>query len=169
MRPPCWDPSNQHSTARTPSPLCSFSFFSFFFFPRFFLSFLSFSVFPFPFLVLLSFVLSFRLDVFRLFLVSPPSSSLVLSLPCFPWWRILLFWYFVSSLHPPSAPCEPQVCVFPLRAVFFLAFLLFTFFFFSLPSLFRFRFGHRFFILSSFLWVLCCMLSPRFRFLLRLV
>ena len=61
--------------------------------------------------------LSFRLVVFRLVLVSP--SSLLLSLPCFPWWRIVLFCYFVSALHPPRAPCEPEVCMFPLRAVFF--------------------------------------------------
>ena len=31
---------------------------------------------------------------------------------------------------PPRAPCEPGVCAFPLRAVFFLAFLMLTFFFF---------------------------------------
>ena len=54
------------------------------------------------------------------------------SLPCFPWWRILLLCYFVSALHPPRDPCEPEVCVFPLRAVF-LALLMLTclYFFFS--------------------------------------
>ena len=64
--------------------------------------------------------LSFRLVAFRLIPVSP--SSLLLSLPCVPGWRILLFCYFVSALlvHTPRAPCEPEVCVFPLRAVFFL-------------------------------------------------
>ena len=31
----------------------------------------------------------------------------------FPWWRILLFCYFGSALHPPRAPCEPEVRVFP--------------------------------------------------------
>ena len=46
-----------------------------------------------------SFVFSFRLVVFRLFLVSP--SSLFFSLPCFPWLRILLFCYFVSGATPP--------------------------------------------------------------------
>ena len=41
--------------------------------------------------------------------------------------------YFVSALHPPRAPCEPEVCVFPSCAVFFLALLMLTllFFFFS--------------------------------------
>ena len=58
---------------------------------------------------------------FRLFLVWP--YSLFFSLPCFPWWRILLYCYFVSVPHPTRAPCEPKVCV-PLRAVFFLAFLM---------------------------------------------
>ena len=88
--------------------------FSFFLFPFSFFFFLRFSS---PFFVVLrvplpcsfSFVLSFRLVVFRLFLVSP--SSLLLSHPCFPWWRILLFCYFVSALHPPCAPCELEVRV----------------------------------------------------------
>ena len=35
------------------------------------------------------------------------------------WWRILLlFCYFVLALHPLHASCEPEVCVFPVRAVF---------------------------------------------------
>ena len=56
-----------------------------------------------------------------------PGITLFFSLlPCFPWWRIQLFCDFVSVLHPPRAACEPEVCVFPLRAVFFLAFLLFV-------------------------------------------
>ena len=75
-----------------------------------------------------SFVLSFRLVIFRLLLVSPP--SLLFALPCCP--RILLFCYFVSALHPPRAPCEPEVCVFPLRAVFFLALLMLTYLYFFL-------------------------------------
>ena len=114
-------------------------------------------------LVPFSFVLSFRLVVFRLLLASPSS------LRCLPWWRILLFCYFVSALHPPRDPCEPEVCVFPLREVFFLALMMLTylFLFSSLPSLFRFRFGHRLF--SSCLFLVGTMLSPRFRFLLRLV
>ena len=122
-----------------------------------------------PFLVPLSIVLSFRLVVFRLILVS--LSSLLLSLSCFPWWRILLFCYFVSALYLPRAPCEPGVCVFPLRAVFFLlscvADVDLSFFVSSLPSLIRCRFGHRLF--SSCLFLVGTMLSPRVRFLLRLV
>ena len=141
----------------------TFSLF-FFFFLRFSLSFLLFSVFSF--LVPFSFVLSFRLIVFRLLLVSP--SSLLFSLPCFPYWRILLFCYFASALHSPRPPCESEVCVFPLRTVFFLALLMLTYvFFFFLPSLFRFRFGHRLF--SSCIFLVGTMLSPRFLFLLRLV
>ena len=95
-------------------------------------------MFPFPFLVPFSFVLSFRLVVLRLFLISP--SSLLFSLPCFPWWRILLFCYLVRERYtpPPRAPCEPEICVFPflyyiLSCVvdvgFFLFFLLFLPFF----------------------------------------
>ena len=107
-----------------------------------------------------------RRHVFRLFLVSP--SSLWCSLFCCPWWRIMFVLFFVSVLHPPRALLVSlQVCVFPLRAVFSLALLLiyFYFFFSSFP-------------LSISIWTLfvsCClflvdiMLSPRFRFLLRLV
>ena len=107
-----------------------------------------------------------RRHVFRLFLVSP--SSLWCSLFCSPWWRIMFVLFFVSVLHPPRALLVSlQVCVFPLRAVFSLALLLiyFYFFFSSFP-------------LSISIWTLfvsCClflvdiMLSPRFRFLLRLV
>ena len=83
--------------------------------------------------------LSFRLVAFRLIPVSP--SSLLLSLPCVPGWRILLFCYFVSALlvHTPRAPCEPEVRVFSLRAVFCLIFcdllmlIYFYFFFSSIP------------------------------------
>ena len=28
----------------------------------------------------------------------------------------MLFCYFVSALPPPRAPCQPEVCLFPLRA-----------------------------------------------------
>ena len=46
---------------------------------------------------------------------------------------------------PPRARCESEVCAFPLRAVFFLAFLMLIYFFFLLfLPFFRFRFGHRF-------------------------
>ena len=67
---------------------------------------------------------------------------------------------FRLGATPPPALCEPEVCVFSLRAVFFLALLMFTFFFF-LPFLpfFRFRFGHRLFLPIFFLWVLCCLLG----------
>ena len=126
----------------------------------------------------ISFVLSFRLVVFRLFLVSP--SSRLFSLPCFPWWRILWFCYFVSAQHPPRAPCEPQVCVVPLGVFFFFfcyyppadgypcvlsSFLrcwCWLILYFSRPSLFRFRFGHRLFHPVFFSWVLCCLLGFRF-------
>ena len=77
-----------------------------------------------------SFVLPFWLVVFRLFLES--LSSLFFSLPCFPWWRILSVCSFGSVLHPTRPPCEPQVCVFPLRAVFLLVFLMLTYFTFLL-------------------------------------
>ena len=109
--------------------------------------------------------LSFRLAVFRFILVSP--SSLLLSLPCFPWWRILLFCYFVSALQPPRAPWESQVCVLPLRAVFFLALVMLThlYVFSSLP------------FFDFDLDIVCFILSfscgyhavSRFRILLRLV
>ena len=65
----------------------------------------------------------FVLSLFRSFLTSPSSRSF--SLPClFPWWRIL-FCYFVSARYtPPALFCDPEICVFPLRAAFFLAMLL---------------------------------------------
>ena len=85
----------------------------------------------------------------------------------------MLFCYSVLAPPPPRAPFEPEVCVFPLRAVVFLALLVLTSFFFflfsSLPSLFRFRFGHRMFHPVFSLRVPGTMLAPRFRFLLRLV
>ena len=115
----------------------------------------------FTFLVPFSLVLSFRLTVCRLFLLSSP--SLFVSLPCFPWWRILLFCYLVSALHPhPRTPCEPEVCVFSLRAVFFLAFLMLTYFVFLLFLPF---FNSICISLVSswvfFLWVIyiCCLLG----------
>ena len=83
-------------------------------------------------LVSFSFVLSFRFVVFRLFLVSP--SSLFFSLSCFPWWRILLFCYFVSALHPPARSlrawsmriplaCCLLSCVLDVDLLFLLLFL----------------------------------------------
>ena len=139
---------------------CRFPFlfpFLFFFLSSLFLSLLSFSVFPV--LVPFSFVLSFRLVDFRLFLVSP---SLFFSLPCFPWWQILLFCYFVSAVHPlPRAPCEPEVCVFPLRAVFFLALLMLIYLYFFLLFLpfFDVDLDIVCFHPVFFLWVLCCLLG----------
>ena len=95
--------------------------------------------------------------------IHPPHTSY--SLLCFPWWRILLLCYFVLALHHPRAPCETDVYVwvFPLRAVFSLAFFMLTFFFLLLFLPFfrfvRFRFGHRLFHPVFFLWVLCCLLG----------
>ena len=105
----------KHTRRYRPDTLAGFFFF---FCPSFFSSFFLslFSVFAFS---LFHFV--FSSGRFRLFLVWP--YSLFFSLPCFPWWRILLYCYFVSVPHPTRAPCEPKVCV-PLRAVFFLAFLM---------------------------------------------
>ena len=114
----------------------------------------------FPSLVPFSFVLSFRLVGFRLFLVSP--SSLFFSLPCFPWWRLLLLCYFVSALHPPALLASLKYAHFPcvLSFVFFLAFLMLIYLFFLLfLPFFRFRFGHRLFHPVFFLWVLCCLLG----------
>ena len=42
--------------------------------------------------------------------------------------------YFVSALHLPRAPCEPEICVCPLRPVFVLALLMLTYFIFFLSS-----------------------------------
>ena len=79
------------------------------------------------------------------------------ALPCSPWWRILFF--CVGATYPPPAqPARLQVWVFPLRAVFFLAFFLLIYFVFLL-SLFGFRFGRRLFYPVFFLWVLCCVLG----------
>ena len=147
---------------RFPFPFCLFSSF---FLSSFSPSFFWLSVFSF--LAPFSLVLSLRLAAFRLFLVSP--SSLLFSLPCFPWWRILLFCYFVSALHPPRAPCEPNVIrVFPLRAVFFLALLILTYFCFFFSS-FPFSISIWPSFVSSRLFLVGTMLFPRFRFLLRLV
>ena len=142
-----------------PPPLpFSFSLFLFsvfFFLSSFFSSFLSFCVFSFllPFPFILSFCLFFCLflqdHILRFFL----------ALPCF-LWRILLFCDLVSALHPPPArlaslkfaysPCL-RSCVDDVD--------LFCFISSSLPSLLRFRFGHRFFHPVLFLWVLCCLLG----------
>ena len=66
----------------------------------------------------------------------------------------------VVATPPPRAPCEPGVCVLPLRDVFFLALLIvdLSFFIYSsihvvflCPSLFRSRLGHRFLASCLFL------------------
>ena len=141
---------------------------SFFIFPSFlssfFLSFSSFSVFlPCSFFV--RFVLSscrfpsVSCIAFFAFLFASLLSLVADSV-------ILLF--RLGATPPPSAPGEPHACAFPLRAVFLLALLMLSYLFFSsLPAHFRFRFGHRLF--SSCLFLVGSMLSPRFRFLLRLV
>ena len=70
---------------------------------------------------------------------------------------------------PPRAACESEVCVFPLRAVFVLVFLLLICFFFLLfLPFFLFRFWTSF-VSSCLVLVGTIMLSPRFRFLLPLV
>ena len=137
-------------------PMCST--FSFFFF---FLSFLSFSV-------------SHSLFLFRSFIVL--SSCPFLFDSC-----IAFFAFTFASLlplvadsvilvisarryTPPHAPCEPEVCVFPVRAVLFplscVADVYLSLFF--LLSLFRFRFGHSLFHPVFFLWVPCCLLGAGF-------
>ena len=112
------------------------------------------------------FVFFLRLVASRLILVSP--SSLLLSIPCPPRWRFLLFCYFVSALHPPPAllvslthahsPCVLSSC---LRCWCWL----FFFFFPSCP--------YSISIWTSLVFILLflvgTMLSPRFWFLLRLV
>ena len=45
---------------------------------------------------------------------------------------ILSFCYFVSALHLPRASCEPEACLFPLRAVFLHALLMLTYLYFFL-------------------------------------
>ena len=94
----------------------------------------SFSVFPFPFAVL-RFPLPFRFVVF-------PFVSCITVAFSFRFSTLLDggFWYFVSVLHPPALLASLQVCVFPLRAVFCLAFLPFFPVFFLFLSFFAFAF-----------------------------
>ena len=82
---------------------------------------------------------------------------------CFLWWRILLFCSFVisSRYYTPSfllgrrkyaySSCVLSSCVVDVVDLFF--------YFSSLPSLFRFRFGHRLFHPVFFLRVLCGLLG----------
>ena len=75
------------------------------------------------------------------------------------------FCYSVISSRrytPPRATWEPEVCVFPLRAVFFLALLMLTylFFFFVLfLPFFDFDLDSVCFHPVFFFWVLCCLLG----------
>ena len=107
-----------------PGHPCRFPFFLFIIFIlRFFLYFLSFSVFPFfaSFSFVLSFVLSFSVCfLYRLRFYFRLSALLGGSGFCYS---------VISSRRytPPRAPCEPEVCVFPLRAVFFLGSLMLTY------------------------------------------
>ena len=123
-----------HPPCRFPFP-----FFLFFVLSSFFFSLLSLSLFPFLF---------FRFVVFRSFLASP--SSLFFSLPCSPLWRILISVISSRCYTPTALLASLQVCVFPLRAVFFLEFFFLPVFDFDLDIVC--------FILS-FLWVLCCLLG----------
>ena len=75
------------------------------------------------------------------------------SLPCFPSWRILLFCYFVSALHPPPRSLRAWSMRIPLACCLFSCVVdVDLSIFSSLPSLFRFRMGHR---LSSCIFLAC--------------
>ena len=108
---------------------------------------------------------SFRPFVLSFAFVSCIACFPFFSLPCFPWWRILLFCYFVSALHPPRlasvkyacSPCVQSLCVFDVDFFFF--------FFSSVP----FPISIWTSCVSSCLFLVGTMLSPRFRYLLRLV
>ena len=79
------------------------------------------------------------------------------------------FCYSVISSRrytPPRGTCEPEVCVFPLRAVFFLALLMLIYLHFIFSS-FPFSISIWTSLVSSCLFLVGNMLSPRFRFLLR--
>ena len=94
------------------------------------------------------------------FLVSPCSLFFFASLlSCVEDSVILLF--RLGATPPPRAPCEPEVCVFPLRAVFFLALLMLTYLYFFLLFLpfFDFDLDIVCFHPVFFLWVLCCLLG----------
>ena len=136
----------------------------------FFLSLLSFSVFPF----LLPFSFFVRFDFsscrFRFFLVSP--SSLLFSLLCF---FLRLGGGFCCSVisswryTPPALLASRKYAYSPCVLSSFLRSRCWLIYFSSLPSLFRFRFGHRLFPPVFFLVGTTRKLSTRFRFLLRLV
>ena len=81
---------------------------------------------------------------------------------------VYLFCYFVSVLSHPRAAWEPELRVFPTLACCLLSCVLDVhyYYFSSLPSLFRSIWKS---FVSSCLFLVGIMLSPRFRFLLRLV
>ena len=81
---------------------------------------------------------------------------------------VYLFCYFVSVLSHPRAAWEPELRVFPILACCLLSCVLDVhyYYFSSLPSLFRSIWKS---FVSSCLFLVGIMLSPRFRFLLRLV
>ena len=147
MRTPRCDPSNQYSAAPTPL-LFFFSFFFFSVLSSAFLSLMSFSVFPF----LFRFVFSYcRFSVCFLYLVLRFSFRFHAFLGDGFCYAVISSWCCTS----PRAPCEPEVCAFPLLAVFCLAFLVLNYFVFVLfLSFFRFRFGHNLFHPVFFLWVI---------------
>ena len=126
---------------------------------------------PFSFLLLLFFFpfchspfpLPFRFVVFRLSLVSP--SSITFSLPCSSRWRILLF---CLGDTPPTRCVRVCMCAdFPCALTSFLrSCCLFSLSFFS-----SFPFSISILDVVCFILFSCVgtILSPRFRFLLRLV
>ena len=73
---------------------------------------------------------------------------------------------------PPHAPCEPELCVFSLRAVFFLSCVLAVDLFFMTVFFLLFLLFFSISIWTSFvsfcLFLAGILLSPRFRVLLRL-
>ena len=140
-------PLPEIQVARSTAVPCSFFLLRFSFpFPFFFCRSFSFS----PFLFVLAFPFCFLWHLFRLFF----------SLACSPW-RILFFFCLGATPHPTCLSLQVWVWL-PLRAVFFLAFLLSCFFFFSF-------FPFSLSILDVVPFLVRIMLSPRFRFLLRLV
>ena len=121
-----------------------------------------FLVFPFPFAVL-RFSLPFRVVVYVYFLYRLLRSFLFASLLSWVADSVILSRYYT----PPALLASLQVCVFPLCAAFFLAFLLlFVLFFFPSFPFFDFDLDVVCFIR---LFLAGIVFSPRFRFLLRVV
>ena len=125
---------------RFPFPFFFFSFFL----SSFFLSLLSFSVFPFLFRFVLSSDRRCLCFLYRL--------RFFVSLPCFPWRRILLLCYFVSVLHPPSLLASLKYAYSPcVLSSFLRSCFVYICHFSSLPFFFfRFRFWTSFCFILSF-------------------